>query len=114
MTLNDFLRLTIQFGLPTIAILVASVWIWLSSRMDTGNESPASSARLPHGTAAQSSREDIILCRMATIMLAVGFIFTSGICRLAEGGAFWLFLTLSMELEAIAGQGNNSKTINVG
>ncbi len=91
--LNDFLMLALRFGIPTIALFSLFIWISLSMR---------SSGWRRYESDGNEWNNNIMWCRMATLMLAVGFVFSGGIFRLAPGGAFWLFLMLSMELEAIA------------
>lgn len=87
--LNDFLMLALRLGLPMFAIFLLFIRVWLSA--GTRNKE----------FTAQNGRHDILLCRMATMMFAVGFLFTDGLFRLTFGGSFWLFLTLSFDFGAI-------------
>ena len=86
--LNDFLMFALRFGVPIFALFLFYLWFWLASG-DKAREH------------TQTDNSDILLCRTATLMLAIGFMFTDGLFRLATGGAFWLFLTLSFDFAAL-------------
>ncbi len=86
LVLNDFLRLALRFGIPTFVIFVLFAWVWLSARPKTK---------------LQPLNYDIVLCWTVVLMFAVGFIFSDGLCRLASGGSFWLFLTMAMDFESL-------------
>lgn len=87
--LNDFLMLALRLGLPMFSVFLLFLWVWFSAGR---RQNP-----MP-----KKFDQDIRLCRSATLMLAVGFLFMDGLFRLACGGAFWLFLTLSLDFGAIA------------
>ena len=87
--LNDSLMLALRLGLPMFIVFLLFIWVWLSA--ESGNKE----------ITLQKGRHDILLCRMATMMFAVGFLFNDGIFRLTLGGLFWLFLTLSFDFGAI-------------
>lgn len=92
--LNDFLMFSLRFGVPIFAVFTLYLWIWLSAGTKNSTQS--------------RSNSDILLCRMATLMLAIGFMFTDGLFRLATGGSFWLFLTLSFNFAALSASRNSS------
>lgn len=85
--LNDFLMFALRFGLPTLMIFALFAWYWLLARPKAE---------------PQSWNNDIVLCRTAVLMFAVGFIFSDGLCRLATGGGCWVFLTLAMDFDSVS------------
>lgn len=84
--LNDFLMFALRFGIPTLALFILFIRFWF----------------LAPARALQTRwNDDIALSQAAVLMLATGFVFSDGLCRLAPGASFWLFLTLAMDFEAI-------------
>lgn len=87
--LNDFLMLALRLGLPLFAVFLFYLRVWL--------------LRGDKDRALRSICDaDILLCRTATLMLAISFMFTDGLFRLVSGGSFWLFLTLSFDFASLS------------
>lgn len=99
--LNDFLMFALRFGVPIFAMFLLYLWVWLSAGKNEVRTT-------------QCTDGDILLCRTATLMLAIGFLFTDGLFHLAPGGAFWLFLTLSFDFAATVPGAKNALVQSAG
>jgi hypothetical protein len=84
--LNDFLMFALRFGIPTLAVFILFIRFWFLA---------------PARALPKRWNDDMALSQAAVLMLAIGFVFSDGLCRLAPGASFWLFLTLAMDFEAI-------------
>jgi O-antigen ligase len=85
--LNDFLMFALRFGLPAFAAFTIFLWQYLAAANSQNKEIRV--------------QTDAVLCQAAAVTFAVGFVFNDGLFRLATGGAFWLFLTLGLDLSAM-------------
>jgi hypothetical protein len=93
--LNDFLIFALRFGVVTLAVLLMLMWISIASRNRN-----------------QNLRPRLLECKIAFMMLGTGFLFTDGFFSLTAGGLFWLFMTLSFEINRNDSVGQRSGAIS--
>jgi prepilin-type N-terminal cleavage/methylation domain-containing protein len=108
LTMNDYLMLGTQLGLPGLVCFVAYVGLALTRKSEIGNRKSESTEESAREDARPTSAQISSLvtchlplqtaCRAGAIMLLVAFWFDGGLFTLATASVFWILLELGAEV----------------
>jgi O-antigen ligase len=100
LTMNSYLMLGTQLGLPGLICFVA--YVGLALKVESGKQKAEISSPITRRPSLQAA------CRAGAVVLLVAFWFDGGLFKLATASVFWILLELSQVQNAECGVRNQT------